>query len=209
MKTIYFIRHGQTQWNKLLKLQGQKNSKLTQEGRDQAQNLSSQLQSLSIELLISSPLGRALETSAILLPKIEIIKNPLLSEMHFGTAEGLDKEVFKEQYPEEVQNLWTNAPQYDPRAYNGETFISLQKRAQNFLDALATTKESTIAVVAHGLILKMIFLLINNESLENFWETPVPQNTSITTVSYSAECYTIEEFSNTAHLTDTKTISYL
>ena len=209
MKIIYFVRHGQTHWNVLRKLQGQKNAPLTDTGIEQALLLKPHLQTLSIDALISSPLGRAVETSELLLPNVEIQKEPLIAEMHFGSAEGLDKEIFKQTYPKQVQTLWTRAHQYDPSAFNGENFISLQKRARTFLNNLKLHPAQNVVVVAHGLILKMLFSEIRGASLEQFWADPVPQNTSITTVTLDNDTYAIDIFSDTSHLTNSEEISYL
>lgn len=208
MKNFYFVRHGQTEWNAIRKLQGIQDSPLTEEGVLQAKQLSVILPK-SIQRCISSPLGRAVQTAEILSNGLcDISTNPLLAEMGFGNVEGVEKELFKERFPEEFYNLWHRADRYDPGAFNGETFLSVQDRAQRFLNSLKLVEEDSL-IVSHGMILKVIFGLLWQHDLSDFWNDPVPLNTSITHVTYERGCFEIVDFSNVEHLEDTEIISYV
>lgn len=208
MKNFYFVRHGQTEWNAIRKLQGIQDSPLTEEGVEQAQQLSRVLPN-TIQRCISSPLGRAMQTSQLLSENHwNVSRDPLLVEMGFGSVEGVEKEVFKERYPEEFFNLWHHADKYDPSIFNGETFLSVQDRAQRFLTSLESVNEDSL-IVSHGMILKVIFGLIWEHDLSEFWNDPVPLNTSITHVAYENGHFDIIDFSNVEHLDDTEIISYV
>ena len=63
--TLYLARHGQTQWNKVQRFQGQLDSELTAIGKQQSENVASQLISKKIDLIVSSSLGRAIASAAI------------------------------------------------------------------------------------------------------------------------------------------------
>ncbi len=65
MTTIGFIRHGSTEWNRLGKLQGQLDTDLTEEGREQARLLGLRLAKETWDGIISSDLTRARETAQI------------------------------------------------------------------------------------------------------------------------------------------------
>lgn len=201
MKKIYFVRHGETDWNKKKILQGKLNSSLTDFGIEQTQKLSQKIATLNIQIIISSPLERAIQTSKILSNGIiPIVTDNLIEEMGFGELEGKTKEYFSKTYPKEYRNLWNNATQYDPSEFNGETFEELYGRAKQFLIKLKNIDNDKILVVSHGMMLKMIYLIIRNHSLSEFWQEPVQANTSITTVSLHNNNFSIEEFSNTDHL---------
>lgn len=64
-KHIFLCRHGQTEWNRDKKLQGQLDSPLTEKGRAQAAELAAKAGNWDIELVVSSHLGRAKDTAAI------------------------------------------------------------------------------------------------------------------------------------------------
>lgn len=57
-----------------------------------------------------------------------------------------------------------------------------------------------VVVVTHGMTLKGIFKVLKNISLEELGEVPVPKNTSLSIVDYTDGKYTVEVFSDTAHL---------
>ncbi|WNR42430.1 histidine phosphatase family protein [Paenibacillus roseipurpureus] len=91
MTTIGFIRHGSTEWNRLGKLQGQLDTELTDEGREQARLLGLRLADESWDGIISSDLKRASETASIIAQQSRI---PLLAmdvrlrERSYGLVEG-------------------------------------------------------------------------------------------------------------------------
>ena len=66
MKQLYFVRHGQTEWNAIRRMQGQSNSDLTELGRQQAQTNGQFLAGVSIDYLVASPLDRTRQTAAII-----------------------------------------------------------------------------------------------------------------------------------------------
>ncbi len=212
MLKIHFVRHGQTEWNVIKKLQGHLNSPLTEEGIEQTELLYEKVKYLDIEKIYTSPQGRAVHTARILKGKkdIDIIELDEIMEMGFGDVEGLEKEAFKEQYPDAFMNLWTDAVNYDPHEFHGESFIELEKRAVEGLKKMVSeNKSGDILVVSHGMILKVIFGFISGHSLDKFWTDPVPQNTSITVVSYNGKNFKIEDFSNIDHLDNPEEISYI
>lgn len=63
---IYFVRHGETEWDLKKIFQGVKNSPLTKLGKEQARKLKIKLNSIDFTHYYSSPLGRAVETLEIL-----------------------------------------------------------------------------------------------------------------------------------------------
>lgn len=63
---LYFFRHGETEWNRLeLGMGGKQDIPLNDTGRQQARELASKLKKLPIQLIVTSPLSRALETAQI------------------------------------------------------------------------------------------------------------------------------------------------
>ena len=67
---IYFVRHGETVWNTLRIFQGSSNSPLTETGREQAKRLGEKLKDTKFTKFYSSPLGRTIETSELIIGEI-------------------------------------------------------------------------------------------------------------------------------------------
>ena len=65
MKELYFVRHGQTEWNAIRRMQGQMNSNLNDRGRAQADVNGQFLATRNIEALFASPLDRTRQTAEI------------------------------------------------------------------------------------------------------------------------------------------------
>lgn len=65
-KIIFFVRHGETEWNAIRRMQGQWNSDLNERGRQQAGVNGQLLAGLEIDALCASPLDRTRQTAAII-----------------------------------------------------------------------------------------------------------------------------------------------
>ncbi|GIU16973.1 MULTISPECIES: histidine phosphatase family protein [unclassified Shewanella] len=153
---ILFCRHGETQWNKLGKLQGHLDSQLTLTGIEQAKLLGQQLEKFCPELIITSDLGRAVSTAEWLNQRLNlpIELNALLRERCFGELQGLLRQ------PEQNERLWQA---YDNRfnanhiAINrAESATAVLARVERFLTDIASLKVNTLIVVGHGEWLRVL-----------------------------------------------------
>ena len=95
---LTIVRHGQTYENKLKTIQGQKDTKLTELGIDQAKQLAKYFESEIFDTVYASDLSRALDTCKILAgDKYQIITNNLLRERRFGILEGLPIDKLRDE----------------------------------------------------------------------------------------------------------------
>ncbi len=118
-RTFYFLRHGQTDWNVEGRFQGHTDVPVNAQGLAQAHAAARMLAGCSVDLIVASPLVRALKTAAIV---AEAIDKPLridseLKERHFGDFEGLIVNEVKRKFglqPHErlVGRLPANAEQW-------------------------------------------------------------------------------------------------
>jgi broad specificity phosphatase PhoE len=88
--TLYLVRHGETEWNALGRIQGQLDSTLTQQGIIEAQKLAEQLKSINFNAIYSSDLSRAAKTAEILKRdrQLAVITHQDLRERTFGKYDG-------------------------------------------------------------------------------------------------------------------------
>lgn len=201
---IYFIRHGETVWNTLKIFQGSSNSPLTEKGILQAKKLGKRLENIEFNKFYSSPLGRAIQTSKYIIGDrdIEIIPIKELQEISVGKMEGVNREIFLSTYPEEYEKFFSNSKDYNPVAFDGESFVDFLKRVEDGIKKIvnAHNQDDVVAVVTHGVTLKGILKIVKNIPFEDFKNVEVPENTSLTIVNYSDGKFTIELFSDTSHL---------
>ncbi|MBR6701682.1 MAG: histidine phosphatase family protein [Clostridia bacterium] len=171
-KTLYIIRHGETDMNAELRLQGQVDSRLNENGIREARETARILSGAGIEFAkaYSSPLQRAMNTAEIIAPDLKIIPVPEIMELKFGDYEGL-------AYSDIGKELWDFI--HDPENVNPpetvERIQSLIERTGGFLDRLINGDDSgNILIVAHGIALRSILRnLYGDESGENVWAMPI------------------------------------
>lgn len=178
---LYIVRHGETEWNRIGKLQGWKNSDLTEEGIKNAMKLGERLKDVDFSHIYTSPLNRALITAKYIKGnrdmEIETIDD--LKEMGFGLWEGLENDELIKLYGDENYIFWNKPEEYSPNG--GETFDELFQRLDDSLNyILNNSKEGNILVVSHGISIKALFAIINKTELKYFWEDTYVDGTSLT-----------------------------
>ncbi len=137
---FYFLRHGETGWNKERKTQGQMDSQLNETGRAQAQHAADILANEPIAGIVASPLSRARHTAEAVAERhdIEITFDDGLMECHLGDRQG-------EPHGPWLKAYWTG--DYDPPG--GETYAEFSARVWSAM-ARAVARGPDILIVAHG-----------------------------------------------------------
>ena len=94
MTTLLLARHGETDWNRELRIQGSSDIGLNELGRRQAQYLAQELTDVELDAIYSSDLSRAQATAAAVAAThdLEVNLDPRLRERSFGSWEGLTRE---------------------------------------------------------------------------------------------------------------------
>ena len=100
MKRLYFVRHGQSEYNRRRLYTGQTDVPLTDRGREQAR-LAGRQTDAAFDLIVASPLSRALETAQLIAAEIgyppdRILTNPLFMERGLGLLEGRSNDEIDE-----------------------------------------------------------------------------------------------------------------
>src|SRR5438105_1875222 len=154
---LYYVRHGETDWNRAGRLQGRRDTSLNARGRDQAVCCGEILRALFARSgrdpaaldYIASPLERARATmhrmrDALDLPPQGYLLEPRLAEMAFGDWEGLTLAEVATRDPEAFaareRDKWAFVPP------NGESYQQLSVRVAEWYESLR--RDSVVA--AHG-----------------------------------------------------------
>jgi broad specificity phosphatase PhoE len=167
---ILVIRHGQTDWNALGRLQGQTDIKLNNIGRNQAQETSKKIQNEKIDLIITSPLKRAKETAEIINKRfnVPIIEDDRLMERKYGKSEGLTKKEIQEMKKDnpDANEVWNYNKNVDFNEI--ETMKYFCNRIYSFLnDIIEKYKNKNILIVTHGGVTVPIKCYFMKYPLEN------------------------------------------
>ncbi|MBM7854487.1 alpha-ribazole phosphatase/probable phosphoglycerate mutase [Desulfohalotomaculum tongense] len=167
---LYFVRHGETQWNAVKKFQGHSDITLSPVGREQAERLAQYMQKFDINAAYASDLSRAKETAEIIAGKfnIPVICKQQLREINFGNWEGLTIEEITDRYKETVEQWWKN-PSATPIP-GGEVLSDLVKRVMAAIsDIIAEHPGQNVLVVSHGGVIRSIICHIMGIDLNEYW----------------------------------------
>jgi broad specificity phosphatase PhoE len=167
-KVDFFIfRHGQTDWNANLRLQGHTNIPLNELGRQQSQELAKKLAPINIEVVLTSDLIRAQETAKIAIAQsVPRIITQDLREAMLGNIEGQVKAQVVQEYGNLAWDRWISMKEEDFHFNfaNMEPKESQLKRAVDFLSQFSQNNPhyKTIAVSTHGLIVRRLVHFCQN-----------------------------------------------
>lgn len=154
---IFFIRHGETTGDVENLYGGDYDDHLSEKGKQQSLDLARNLSNKGIEIIYSSPLIRAQETSKTLSRQLgcEIITiNNLKERNQYGILTGMNKEEAKEKFPKEVELLKDKLNTIE-KAESYENFVERLKEVFN--DIVKENKYNCIAIVAHGGPFRVLF----------------------------------------------------
>lgn len=145
--TLYLLRHGETQWSKSGRHTGRSDLPLTDQGRAAAGKLRAALADLRFSAVLCSPLQRARQTceAAGLIEQAEM--DPDLMEFDYGDYEGLTTPQIQQRVP--GWNVFKNG------SAGGETPAQVAERCDRVI-ARATRVDGTVAVFAHGHLLRLL-----------------------------------------------------
>lgn len=198
---IYITRHGETEWNRMGRMQGWENSGLTEKGIRNAERLGESLKNEDIGCIYCSPLGRAVETAGYIRGEsnIEIILDESLKEMCFGVWEGMMHSDIKEIFPDQYNNFWQRPHLYEP--IKGESYPELIERVKTgFYDIINNAHDKNILIVTHTCVKKAIYSILKNNAIENFWDPPFMYDTCLTVLEREGDEIRFVLEGDTSHL---------
>jgi probable phosphoglycerate mutase len=194
------IRHGETEWNSESRFQGHLNSVLNQGGLAQADALGARLARERFDVLISSDLGRALQTASAIARHTghEIVVEPRLRERNMGIFQGLTPAEVQSRYPDEYARFKTNDPDY--AIPDGESMRQLLERCVACFSELARGHAGmTLAAVTHGGVLAMLYRHATAMPLAAPRNFPL-HNTGINRFRHRRGEWELERWGDIAHL---------
>lgn len=200
MTDFVVIRHGETDWNREHRFQGQIDVPLNAIGQQQAQRLATALAGERVDLLLSSDLQRARQTALPLertLARTAQVQ-PGFREQGFGVLEGLDVPTIKTRHPE----LWAQWLRHDAdyALPSGESVRQFHARVLAALRDLAREHAGkTLLLVTHGGVLDMLWRTAHGLSLNGPRECAIP-NTGINRLRWDGDRLHVVQWADAAHL---------
>lgn len=198
---LFITRHGETEWNRQGRMQGWKNSDLTEKGILNARKLGESLKNIEFECIYTSPSGRAVDTARYIRgnKNTEITIKDSLKEMGFGLWEGMEHSKVEELYPEQKYNLWNKPHLYEP--VGGETYPELLTRAKSVLEEFINeNKYGNVLIVSHAIFIKAVYAVVRKYALEDFCNTPFMNDTCLTILEIEGDKIDVILEADTSHL---------
>ena len=198
---IIAVRHGETAWNVVARIQGQLDVGLNDTGRWQARRVGEALATEEISTVYTSDLGRAHQTAASIgeVTGKPVIPDEGLRERSFGSFEGKTFSEIEETWPDQAQNWRKRIPEWQPPE-GGESLLQLRERVTRTIEALAARHPGEqIVVVAHGGVLDALYRVATRQEVNSprTWELP---NGAINRLLWTPEGFTLVGWSDTQHL---------
>ena len=168
---IILIRHGETNWNKEGRFQGQIDIPLNEKGKEQASKASQYLKEIEFTKAFSSSMKRPYETAKIILKNnnIQIEKIESLVEINHGLWEGKLEEEIKQIWPEMLRD-WHEKPE-SVTMPEGESIKQVSDRAISAWNHICNSQQEndTTLLVAHDAVNKTLLCHILGLSYSDIW----------------------------------------
>ena len=155
---LIIVRHGESEWNRVGRYQGQQDAPLSELGVRQAEALAGRLQREPLDAIFTSPLARAAKTAEAIArhhPAVPFEQTAALLEIGHGDWEGLMADDVIARYDEGLRE-WRNHPTRSQMP-NGESFSNILKRVLDFKEQLCAKYHSrNVLVSTHDVVVKIL-----------------------------------------------------
>lgn len=201
---ICLIRHGETDWNVVRRLQGHTDIPLNKKGVAQAKATALALKSADFHAIYCSDLQRATETARIIAThlRLQAVNEPRLRERHFGAIQGLTWEEAEQRFPHHYAPLRTRVPDASPPE-GGESLQVFSARITAILEELANRhRGETLLVVCHGGCLDVVYRAATGKPLEAPRDFALG-NATLNWISIGPLGWQLDHWNGEAHLVET------
>jgi broad specificity phosphatase PhoE len=156
IEEVYLVRHGETEWNRTGRRQGQLDSPLSDSGTAEIQQIAERIGLLPVDGVFSSPLGRAISTAQIYARALHHTVTTVddLQEIDHGDMSGMTNEEIELAFPGELARR--SHGKYLWRFPDGESYADADLRAASALRQIAESGRLRPLVVSHEMIGRML-----------------------------------------------------
>jgi len=162
--TFYIVRHGQTDWNIQMRLQGHTNIPLNEVGREQANEIAKTLKNIHFDAIYSSDLDRAVQTTEIIAKERELAvkTTEALREKSYGSYEGRDRNEVQQEL-KHLFEQWKKLSDEEKMKFkiyeDGESDHEAVERFIRHLRELAIAYQGkNVLIASHGGIMRYFLL---------------------------------------------------
>ncbi len=198
---MIIVRHGESEWNRIHRYQGQLDAPLSDLGLRQAEALAQRLRDEPIDCMYTSPLQRAAHTTKAIArwhADVPLRTDNALLEIHHGEWQGKFVDEIMAKYADGLQE-WRQHPMRSQMP-GGESFSNVLKRTLDFKERLLLEHANqSVLVSTHDVVIKILVadaLGMNMDRINCIWLT----NASITVIEYGPDLPYLVNLSDASHL---------
>ncbi len=198
---LILIRHGETEWNKQLRMQGHLNSNLSKLGQSQISSLGNWMKNITFDYIYCSDSPRARLTAEAItqFSGVDLKVDKRLREKNLGVFEGLTSDEAIKLHPEVFRLFKTAGSEYVIK--NGESTKQLLERAYEFIEEIRLNHQNERGVlVTHGGVIRVLLKHILRISLDAPTHFKI-RNTGIYSL-YWEEKWMVSQMGLVPHLDD-------
>jgi probable phosphoglycerate mutase len=198
---LIIVRHGESEWNRIHRYQGQLDAPLSALGLRQAEALAQRLKAEELDHIYTSPLQRAALTAKAIAayhPSVPFDTADALLEINHGAWQGKFADEIVAEYGDGLRE-WREHPTRSQMP-GGESFSNILKRTLDFREQLcARHTDQTALVSTHDVVVKILVadaLGMNMDRINRIWVT----NASISVIEYGSDLPYLVSLSEACHL---------
>ncbi|QGQ45450.1 histidine phosphatase family protein [Metabacillus sediminilitoris] len=195
--TLYFVRHGETQYNVERRMQGFCDSPLTEKGILQAKSVGKGLSNIPFIAAYSSDSQRVQDTAkyAIGDRDIPLVIDKRLKEMNFGVLEALLEDEIPKLHGDALEKLFSL--DINASAPEGESYAQLFTRTEEAVKEIVEKHASeggNILIFSHGVTIGNYIIQVTKSK-----EFQVHENCSVSVISYENGQLNVEKIADTSY----------
>ncbi|MGI8387418.1 histidine phosphatase family protein [Robertmurraya sp. P23] len=194
---LYFVRHGETQYNIEKRMQGFCDSPLTERGIAQAKSVGMGLDDIEFTAVYTSESQRVIDTAkyAVGHRNLPTMTDPRLKEMNFGALESLVESEITERYGNILEQLFT-LNDLNMAAPEGESYSQLYTRTTSVVKEIIDKHKNeggNILVFSHGVTIGNYLMQLTKMS-----DYPHHDNCSVSIIKYGNGEFSVETIADTS-----------
>lgn len=197
---LFLVRHGETEWNREERFQGQRDIPLNETGLRQAALTAERFRGFPLEAVFASPLSRACVTGQRIFDAAQcenFVLEPNFVEIGHGLWEGMTLREVARDYASPLEQ-WHASPERVTMP-GGESLADVQRRALPALERTALRYDGDTLLATHGAVIKTLICHFLGMPLSCFWRLKIP-NCSISCVEFSDGLPQVALLSDVSHL---------
>ena len=201
VKTLYIVRHGQTELNRLGIVQGRgMNTDLNDEGRKQAGQFFDAYKTVPFDKIYISALKRTQQSVQQFIDLgIPYEKLSGLDELAWGIHEGQPSTTENRSVFLQIMRDWLDG-RLDSKFEGGESPNEVEIRQREALQVIMShPEEKTVLICMHGRAMRLLLCILTGRPLSEMDNFP-HQNLVLYKVEYDGDKFEIVDFNNAEHL---------